>query len=343
MVLKDYYSILNGKLLPRFRVAAKIPAGMDTAGAEVMDLDSLLKHHNVLAKPFYEKSNPDIPAYFPRNEISLLELKLAIARRLLGNCTICENRCGVNRIEDERGKCRVGAKSYYASEFLHFGEESELVPSHTIFFTGCTFVCIYCQNWDIAHGIMAGQDLGVPADSKLVDIVIKRQNQARNLNLVGGNPDQHLPTILRLLVDLAERDYTRPIVWNSNLYLTEHALDLLTGIADVHLADFKYGTNECGRELSNIDNYWDIITRNLLKVYPVSEIMIRHLVLPGHVDCCTSKIVGWVAENIPNSRFNLMFQYHPDYRAGENETINRYLTQEEREKAMSMAIMAGLV
>jgi len=343
MSLKNYFSILENKLLPRFRLAAQIPAGMDSSASVVMDLESLLECHDEIVKPFFENPNPDIPDYFPSNEISLLDLKSAIAEKFLESCSICENRCAVNRLDNIRGKCRVGADSFYASEFLHLGEESELVPSHTIFFTGCTFECIFCQNHDIAHGVMAEKDMGTPVDEKLTEIILKRENQARNLNLVGGNPDQHIASIFKILVDLAARNYSRPVVWNSNLYLTETALSLLNGVADIHLADFKYGNNDCGRELSLIENYFDIITRNLTSAYPVSEIMIRHLVLPGHIDCCTSKIIDWVAENIPQSHFNLMFQYHPEYRAAENPKINKYLSPDEREKAMSLAISAGVV
>lgn len=343
MTLKNYFAIINGDLLPRFRVAAKIPVGMDESGASIHSLDDLLKIDNELSAPFYEEPNPSVPDYFPSNDISLLKLKKIIADRILKECSFCENRCGADRTSDNRGICRVGSESYYASEFLHMGEESELVPSHTVFFTGCTFGCVFCQNWDIAHGVMAEQDLGTVVDDNLVDIIVKRQLQARNLNLVGGNPDHHMHSILGMLVELAARDYARPIVWNSNLYLTETALDLLTGIADVHLADFKYGNNDCGKELSKVDNYWDIITRNLSKVYNVSDIMIRHLVLPDHIECCTEKIINWCSENIPDARFNLMFQYHPEYRAAEFPTINRYLSHFEKEKATQLAIKAGVL
>ncbi len=343
MSLETYFEILNGELKPRFRIASRIPSGMNRDGASLLGLDELLARHRELVRPFHDSPNPALPQYFPRGEVNLLELKSMIARRMLDQCTICENRCRVNRSAGQRGKCRVGERSFYASEFLHFGEESELVPSHTVFFTGCTFACLYCQNWDIAHGVSASEDLGYPADESLVEKIMARSKFARNLNLVGGNPDQHLATILELLIGLARMGYPRPIVWNSNIYMTPEALELLTGVADVHLADFKYGTSECAKELSGIDNYWDIITRNLKAVEPVSEILIRHLVLPGHVECCTGKIVEWVKENLPNARFNLMFQYHPDYRAEEHPVLRRYLTDGERARARALASNAGVL
>lgn len=319
-----------------------MPSGLDETGASILSLDELLAHHKSLIEPFQSAYNPSISGNLSKNELSLLQLKYLIALRMLSNCNFCENRCGVNRKEDSRGKCRVGLSSYYASEFIHLGEEPEVIPSHTVFFTGCTFECLYCQNWDISHGEAALYDRGYPADESLVDKIIRRSSYVRNLNLVGGDPGQHLHTILNLLVNLNKKGYSKPIIWNSNLYATLETMDLLEGVIDVHLADFKYGSNEHGKALSGINGYWDIVTRNLLKAKGSSEIIIRHLVLPGHVDCCTSKVVDWVAENLPNASFNLMFQYHPEYRANEIPQINRYLTQSERESALKYAMSKGI-
>jgi putative pyruvate formate lyase activating enzyme len=343
MPLPSYFDILGGRSLPRFRIAARIPAGLDESGAGILSLDELFALHDDLAKPFADQANPSVPEYFPGREISLLELKALIARRMLKQCILCENRCGVDRTAGLRGKCRVGERSFYASEFIHVGEEPELVPSHTVFFTGCTFECIYCQNWDISQGLMASIDAGSLADDTLTARIIARAGYSRNLNLVGGDPGPHLATILRLLADLARLRYTRPIVWNSNMYATPEAIRLLQGSVDVHLADFKYGSNEHGKLLSGIESYWDVVTRNLFAVKPVADILIRHLVIPGHVECCTSRVVEWVAENLPRAKFNLMFQYHPEYRAGEMSEIDRGLTVAERQRAMELAEKAGVL
>jgi len=343
MPLKSYFQIHKGELSPRYLISHRIPGGIDSNAAGILALDDLFKIHNKLVQPFNENPNPEIPGYSPSDEISLLELKAIIARKMLDKCSICENRCHVNRNEGKRGKCRVGAKSMYVSEFLHFGEEPELVPSHTVFFTGCTFECIFCQNWDIAHGDAAESDAGFRADINLAMKIVEKANYAKNLNLVGGNPDQHIASILELLILLASFKYKRPIVWNSNLYMTPEALMLLSGVADVHLADFKYGSNECGREYSGVKNYWDFITRNLLAVNSVSDILIRHLVLPGHVECCTSNITKWVAENLPDAQFNLMFQYRPEYKALNHPVIGRYLTESEKSLARKLASDAGLI
>jgi putative pyruvate formate lyase activating enzyme len=343
MALPSYFEILSGNLVPRFRISARLPTGLSETGAEILTLDELAAIHRKSIEPFAECPNPSSSGRLSAGEMSLLELKALIARRMLESCELCENRCRVNRIQGKRGKCRVGEKSYYASEFLHLGEEPELIPSHTVFFTGCTFECLFCQNSDIAHGDTASLDAGMPVDERLTARILERAGYARNLNLVGGDPGQHLATIMKLLIDLNSMKYSRPIVWNSNLYASQLSMELLRGAADLHLADFKYGLSEHAKMLSGIDDYWEIVTRNLLEAKPVADILIRHLVLPGHVECCTSRIVKWVAENLPDATFNLMFQYHPEYRADEAPEINRYLSGEEKNRAMELARGSGVV
>ena len=345
MPLDSYFKILDGELHPRFRVSAIVPSGMDREGAALLNLDELMRIHRDLIEMFRKSPNPDMVRSFQDDEISLLALKSIIARRMLQECRLCENRCRVERMSDERGRCGVGERSFYASEFLHLGEEPELVPSHTVFFTGCTFRCIFCQNNDIADTTesgLAAMDRGTPFDESAVEIIMRRSQSARNLNLVGGNPDQHMASILEVLEVLAKRGYRRPIVWNSNNYMTVESVELLIGVADLHLADFKYGNSICAEEMSGIKKYWEIVTRNLLMEREVADILIRHLVLPGHVECCTSKVIAWMKENLPDARFNLMFQYHPEHLAVGHPVIGRFLSDEERESAMRMKIKAGL-
>jgi len=111
-----------------------------------------------------------------------LEQKAIHARGILESCRFCERRCQVNRLKGERGFCRV-LEPKIASEFLHLGEESELIPSYTIFFSGCTFRCVYCQNWDISQF----PDRGVYMKADTLANMISGVN-ARNVNWVGGDP-----------------------------------------------------------------------------------------------------------------------------------------------------------
>jgi putative pyruvate formate lyase activating enzyme len=203
------------------------------------------------------------------------------------------------------------------SEFLHLGEESVLVPSHTIFFSGCTFHCVFCQNWDISQQITGFYI----KPSQLADIIETRHNQgSKNVNWVGGDPTTNLYYILETLNQL---DINIPQVWNSNMYCSIETMKLLDGVIDLYLTDFKYGNDKCAKRLSLVDNYLEIVKRNHKMVYENSEMIIRHLVMPNHVECCSKPVIKWISENIPDSVINIMAQYRPEYHAHEYKDISR--------------------
>jgi len=238
-----------------------------------------------------------------------LEGKLLRAGELSSPCRLCERRCGADRRGGKTGSCGVpGAR--VSSEFLHYGEEPELVPSHTIFFAGCTFKCAFCQNWDISQDPAAGIEM---APASLADRI--ERGGGINVNWVGGDPTSNLEYILRVMRELRDRDMNIAQVWNSNMYLTEEAMGVLDGVVDVYLSDFKYGNDRCARRLSGVDRYFEVVSRNHRLAAGQCEILLRHLVMPGHIECCTRPVLDWVAANIPNDRLrvNVMDQYHPDH------------------------------
>jgi putative pyruvate formate lyase activating enzyme len=266
---------------------------------------------------------------------NLLDLKLELSRRMLAHCCFCERRCGADRAAGKTGYCGVGAESRYNSDFLHMGEEAELVPSHTIFFSGCTFHCVYCQNWDIAMHPRSGLWAEPPM---LAGVLQEGMSQgSRNANFVGGNPDPNLHTILETIKLVGHSGRFLPMVWNSNMYTSLEAMELLNGAIDIYLGDFRYGNDDCARELSDVEGYFGVVSRNFAYTWRTAEVMVRHLVLPGHLECCTRPIMQWVGRNMPGAYFNLMFQYRPEYQAGLFPNIDRRLTEEERRAATAMA------
>ncbi len=240
----------------------------------------------------------------------------------------------------EKGFCGVPYASRYTSQFLHMGEEPELVPSHTIFFSGCTFACAYCQNWEIAMH----PESGLTADARhLARLLEEAVGQgSRNANFVGGNPDPHLHTVLAIVRELDERADGLPLVWNSNMYTSREAMDLLEGVTDVWLADFRYGNDACAAELSGVEGYFEVVSRNFLAADAGGEVMLRHLVLPGHLECCAVPIMRWVSRHLPDVYYNLMFQYRPEYRASLHPGMDRRLSVEERQEATRLAREFGL-
>lgn len=217
------------------------------------------------------------------------------------------------------------------------GEEPELVPSHTIFFTGCTLRCRYCQNFEIAFCPLAGREVRPDQLARLIDL--RHQEGSANVNLVGGDPAPHLAAILETLARVTE---DVAVVFNSNMYLSEDALGLLDGVVDVYLADLRYGNDSCASVLSDAPHYTRIVHDTILTGAEHADLMVRHLVLPGHVECCTKPALSWLAERLPGVYLNLMFQYRPCYRV-EAGPMARALTEEERSAARDEACRLGLL
>jgi putative pyruvate formate lyase activating enzyme len=284
---------------------------------------TLLNYFSVL-------SGRNKPKYLSADMDSLIKR----CNKIAGSCTLCEHRCGVDRLKDELGICGVGGAKI-SSEFLHHGEERELVPSHTIFFAGCNFRCVYCQNWDISQSPNSGEEI---SPEELAKTVTKRFDQgSKNLNLVGGDPTPNLLFILKLVKEL---EVPIPIVWNSNMYVTKSTISVLNEFVDLYLTDFKYGNNACGLRLSEVADYFDIVSRNHALIN--GDIIIRHLVLPNHSECCSKPILRWIADNLGTDIYvNIMAQYRPCYRADDFEDISSSLPNEQYHGVLDYAKELG--
>ena len=342
--LSNYFGILRGEKWAKYLIAKSIQVDYN----EKSDVVDLFKKHdmavNLLRKILSDESL--LREYekviksrkFPIK--NLLSLKYILALRILEECRFCEWNCRINRTNKQKGVCGLYNDAYIASMFIHIGEEPELVPSFTIFFSHCNFKCVFCQNWDISQ-MHSGRV--VPADMVAREIdVLTSKRRIRNVNWVGGEPTPNLHYIIKVLLYM---NANIPIVWNSNMYMSLESMKLLNGIVDVWLPDFKYGNNKCGERLSKVKRYFDVISRNhkLANAYG-DEMIIRHLVLPNHLECCTIPILDWIKKNLDLSRVrvNIMAQYHPDYKAKEFPDISRSLTRSEWLEAIKYARTLGL-
>ncbi len=337
--LARYLSVMQDEKPAKFMIAKKLQA-------EISENDSvkeLWEKHAELTQKFY-KIEREIDTHqknlsnMPTPEKSYLDLKTAIARKILANCHFCTRRCNINRFKGELGYCRCGIEITVSSIFEHMGEEPELVPSGTVFTTGCTMRCLHCQNWTISQRIEKGEIYTPEALAKEVEQL--RLNGCRNANLVGGEPT---PWLEQWLETFKHVDKNIPVVWNSNSYYSPETAQLLAGFVDVYLLDFKYGSGECAKKVSDAPNYWKTCTRNHLEAKKHGELIIRILVLPDHLECCTAPIINWIAEKLGvETRVNVMFQYRPEWRAHEIPELRRRLTKDEMEKAVRLARESNL-
>ena len=323
--LPNYHAILRGRRLPGFLRCAQVGLEVDLAADEA----ALWRVHRQAMEAFRAGSPCG-------GSVSLIQLKAELARRLLKPCRLCERRCKVDRLAGKTGYCGVG-KPRISSRFVHMGEEPDLVPSYTIFFSGCTFECLFCQNWDISQ-CETGTTLEAEEVARAID---ERFGDVRNINWVGGEPTPNLPFILDVLMRARE---PTPQIWNSNMYMTEEAMALLDGVVDVYLADFKWGPGDCSRRYSRVHNYWEIVKRNHAFANGHAEIVLRHLIMPGHTDCCSRPILEWVAGNLDTSRVvvNVMDQYRPEYKASEIPALDRRITESEFLETYKLARALGL-
>lgn len=227
----------------------------------------------------------------------------------LADCQLCPFRCGPARA-NATGVCRVGPTSYIASEMLHMGEEEPLRPAHAIFFSGCTATCRFCTAAKFAFRPTYGVAV---SPAQLAARIVRRQAEgARSICFIGGDPAPHIPFILATLAELGSAK-AAPTVFNSNFYLTPEALALLDGAIDIYLPDLKFGPatgpQSCGERVGGMPDYWKIVTGCIDVLYRQKQrIIVRHLLMPGHLDCCTLPALHWLAER-PGLEVSLLTQY----------------------------------
>jgi len=337
--LGRYFAVMQNRKLAKFMIAKKLPAEFNKSDSlgqlwkehAKRTCDSVMIEHEIDTgqKCFQDMSAP---------EKSYLDLKIEIARRILQRCHFCSRRCGANRITGELGYCKCGNTIVVSSIFEHMGEEPELVPSGTIFTMGCTMRCRHCQNWTISQWMENGTEY--KPEELAMEVEHLRFNGCRNANLVGGEPT---PWLWQWLETFKRVGSNVPVVWNSNTYYSPETAQLLAGFADVYLLDFKYGPGDCAQRISDAPDYWEVCARNHLEAKKHGELIIRVLVLPNHLECCTKPILNWIAEKLgTETRVNVMFQYRPEWHAHEIPDLHRRLTKDEMEKAVQLAEKAGL-
>ncbi len=330
--LHHFRAVRDGRLTPRFHQARTWVA--DPAA------DSWTAHALTLNRWRADGSiAPDSPDIRPvDSRPTLLDLKVSLAERMLDECDLCPHHCRVNRNQGKTGFCGVADKTAVHWEGILHGEEIELMASHEVFLSGCTMRCAFCYSHPHITRPMSGLPM---APQSIAGCVDRRHGEgAANLNLVGGEPTVHIPNILRMLREVSA---PLPVVWNSNMYATPQAMALLDGVVDLFLGDIHFGNDACARRLGLIPDYSSSVKAAFLTAASSgADVIIRHLVMPGHLDCCARPAMEWAAQALPETPFHLMFQYVPDFRAARDPVLGRFLSPEEIQRAGAMARDIGV-
>jgi len=321
----------------RHSVAARLalpPVPIDFHPGAETELDELWQMHDE-ALASRVGAAAEGPGRRPRRMPSLLSLKAQIARRLLRECVFCEHRCGVDRTSAGRGVCSIGETTRLHFAGLLVTEEDEISPSFCLFPSGCNFSCVFCcAAEDNAH-----PERGEPLSAEALDewLALPDNAQARTVSLIGGEPTVHLHALLRAVAELRS---PLPLAWNSNFYFSHETARLLEGAVDFYIADCHYGSDQCAERLGGAPDHFAVITRNLLWAVERSPLILRHLVLPGHMDCCTRPVLEWAAAHL-DAAVHVMCNYVPPPGGAPGE-LGRALTAREIKEALECASDLGI-
>lgn len=259
--------------------------------------------------------------------LSLAE-RVKAAQELLRCCGICELRCNVDRTSRQYGRCGLGDATFVYKMYPSANEEAELLPSLRVFLGACNFRCSFCDEAPAAFRPDHGKR--VAAADLAAELRQAVEQGVKSISLLGGEPTLHLHTILELAA-AAERRL--PLALNTNMYMTPAVLELLDGVVDWYLADFKFGNDICAERIAAAPNYTAVVQRNLMLAAERATLIVRHVLLPGHMECCFRPVVDWCAKNLPGARFQLYTGYVPCGGAGADATIGRLNTPTEARAA----------
>jgi putative pyruvate formate lyase activating enzyme len=282
----------------------------------------------------------DTPFYGKRalpNRSELAHDRAQMARALLADCHLCAHHCGVNRLQGEEGHCHAGAGSRYFSAQVEVSDELELIPTFAVALNGCDLRCDFCitggPSWNARNGkTFHAHAMAARATQALAA-------GARTVMVLGGEPTIHLPAALEFVAAMPS---TATLIWKTNAHGTAQARDLLEGMFDIWVADFKFGNDVCAQRLARVPEYVGVVRENLIWAAEHSELIVRHLLMPGHLECCWKPVAKWLANELPGVKINLRSGFWPAWHAGRHPELRTTMPKSESGPAWTIAHEYGL-
>ena len=270
---------------------------------------------------------------------------------ILKCCTLCPRECRADR-EISAGICGGGLLPRAAKAYLHMWEEpciSGTRGSGTVFFSGCSLKCCFCQNYKIS-----AENFGKEITThRLAEIFLELQEKgAHNINLV--SPTHYVPQIISAL-DKCKKWLHIPVAYNSGGYEKTETLELLKGYVDIFMPDIKYFSSELSEKYSSAPDYFEYASKAVSKMIelagkPVIDengimkkgVIIRHMVLPSHRKD-SEAVLREIDRLFDKESFlmSLMSQYTPFYKSSEHKEINRRISTYEYERVAELAALLG--
>ncbi len=262
------------------------------------------------------------PAYMTLFRSGELQHRVDRAVASLADCRLCPRDCGVNRLEDRTAACHIGRYAQVASYFPHFGEEDCLRGwngSGTIFFSMCNLRCQFCQNWDISQSSKGTEVTPL----RLAEMMLELQEVGcHNINFV--TPEHVVPQVLEGLLVAIQAGLRLPIVYNTSAYDSLESLELLDGVIDIYMPDFKFWDPDLSLKYMLARDYPQAALHSIAEMHrqvgvlrfdeqglAKRGLLVRHLVMPGDI-AGTAEIMRFLAQEIAADTYvNLMDQYYP--------------------------------
>lgn len=286
-----------------------------------------------------KSSRLNVQEFHREGRNALAKSRIAKAWKLLEICELCAHRCGVNRSAGSTaGRCHVGNTSRVFSAQVEVSDELEVIPTFAIAFGGCDMRCAFCitgkESWSARSGS--------PFDPTAITLQARQATNsgARSIMILGGEPTIHLPAVMELSSILPE---TTQWIWKTNAHGTHKARDLLDGLFDLWIADFKFGSNACAERLARTSDYREVVQDNLIWASKNTDLIVRHLLMPGHLECCWKPVAQWIASKIPGTRVNLRRGFWPAWQSKcfeefqSSSTNKSHKSNKEWERALEIA------
>ncbi len=267
----------------------------------------------------------------------------------LQNCTCCPRSCRVDRSSEKLGYCKSGVGIAIGSICAHRGEEPVISGVHgvcNIFFTKCNMQCIFCQNYDISRN----KERVIGRELELADLVdsIERHLDSGCKSVGFVSPSHYLPQMFQVIRAVRARGRNPVFIFNTNGFDRREAIRAMENDIDVYLPDFKYMDERLGRTLSDTPHYPETAAAAIGEMFRqtgpeieldeegliTSGMIIRHLVLPGHVEN-SKAVLRYIAEHFsPDCYISLMSQYYPTPRVADHADLGRCLRPEEYDEIL---------
>lgn len=272
---------------------------------------------------------------------------------LMKECIICPRNCKVDRTKGNRGYCRETDKLVVARASLHMWEEpciSGTNGSGTVFFSGCSLGCVYCQNFNISKG-MSGKEI---TTERLAEIFLELQSKgAHNINLV--TPTHFVVQIIDAIIMSRNNGLNIPIVYNTSGYEKVEIIKMLEGHVSVYLPDLKYMDENIAKKYSNCQDYFSHASKAIEEMVRqtgeiefdengmvIKGVIVRHMTLPGYLDD-SKNIIKYLYETFKHKIYlSIMNQYTPLTEVSKYPEINRKITEEEYDELVDFAVDIGV-